>query len=100
MSDLYLRCAPPPTASQAIAEDPGLVRPGSRKLTEIGWFIADACRDHVLWLERGRRRLPFADELPRLATEASDRRSVGSGDRQRWRDQPSFVDAARFARKF
>lgn len=81
MSDLYFRREPQPTASQAMAEDLGLVRPGSRELTEIGWFVADACREYVFWLERG-RRLPFADELPRLVTEAIDGRSVleiGSG---------------------
>jgi SAM-dependent methyltransferase len=81
MSDLQFRRNPRADAPRALAEELGLVRPGSRELTEIGWFVADACREYVFWLERG-RRLPFEEEAPAVVAEALAGRSVleiGSG---------------------
>lgn len=81
MSDLQFHRNPRADAPHALAEDLGLVRPGTRELTEIGWFVADACREYVFWVERD-RRLPFEAEAPGVLAEAIAGRSVleiGSG---------------------
>ena len=81
MSDLQFHRPGGAGDAQALSEALGLVRPGTRELTETGWFVADACREYVFWLERD-RRLPFAGHLPALVAEAIDGRSVleiGSG---------------------
>ena len=81
MSDLQFHAPGAGGDAQALAEELGLVRRGTRELTETGWFVADACREYVFWLERD-RRLPFGDHLPDLVAEAIDGHSVleiGSG---------------------
>ncbi|MCX7644526.1 MAG: class I SAM-dependent methyltransferase [Rhodobacteraceae bacterium] len=81
LSDLQFHRNPRTDAPQALAEELGLVRPGTRELTETGWFVADSCREYVFWLERD-RRLPNEAEGPSLFDEALAGRSVleiGSG---------------------
>jgi len=81
MSDLQFHRIPRAEVPRALAEELGLVRPGTSALTDIGWFVADACREYVFWLERD-RRLPFEAEAPAVVAEALAGRSVleiGSG---------------------